>query len=488
MRRPHYVFTSIVIIGACLGQEQRFSTQGEIEEGKCPTLFVSMAGLGTSKSVAVPNPCDNGEYLEGQVEFKISEAAAIDPVTASYGHSGGNFIVFTLDKVADKEGVVRSTSYEYNSKEGRFKRKGALHVLLGARGGTLFSVSGEGGITVSQDGSKTPGSVAECSNDGARCSAVLSDGAVMPFLVDGPGWALSRGCHAEVSTDGFAAVGSSAHPTMDCVLSSRTTLTLNRVGGSGEVKLTIDGSKQHPEFGSPMNVVGGAMVELSALPDGVKSGRIACRSGLSSFGSGGDDSLAIPAIRAETECTVTYGTSANVSVSEGGSILAGDRSCGPGSCVISTNSSARITAVANAGRMVTFSSAFVEVEGNSAVIPQGSSGNFEVVFLEVACVPPTITLEATAPDGSELVDLDPTTPDVVDLEVTSSVRFRAGGDDLAARATLLVNGSAVVDLEEGGVTMPMQEILASPETYELRAQVSACGSLVQSSAILLRQK
>lgn len=105
-----------------------------------------------------------------------------------------------------------------------------------------------------------------------------------------------------------------------------------------------------------------------------------------------------------------------------------------------------------------------------------------------ACEAPTVTLEATAEDGSPLVDLDVATPAVIDLEPTTSVLFKVSGAGLdpTSRATLLVNGGPI-DEFVGETTVAMQEILSSDAAYDLQAEVQACGAAVRSPAIQLRR-
>ncbi|MBK6683707.1 MAG: hypothetical protein IPG45_04485 [Deltaproteobacteria bacterium] len=105
-----------------------------------------------------------------------------------------------------------------------------------------------------------------------------------------------------------------------------------------------------------------------------------------------------------------------------------------------------------------------------------------------ACEAPTVTLEATAEDGSPLVDLDTTTTNVIDLEPTTSVLFKVSGDGFepTSMVTLLVNGGAI-DEFVGEKTIVMQEILSSDAAYDLQAEVQACGAAVRSPAIQLRR-
>lgn len=105
-----------------------------------------------------------------------------------------------------------------------------------------------------------------------------------------------------------------------------------------------------------------------------------------------------------------------------------------------------------------------------------------------ACEAPTVTLEATAEDGSPLVDLDTTTTNVIDLDPTTSVLFKVSGVGLepTSMATLLVNGDAI-DEFMGETTVVMQEILSSDAAYDLQAEVQACGAAVRSPAIQLRR-
>ena len=106
-----------------------------------------------------------------------------------------------------------------------------------------------------------------------------------------------------------------------------------------------------------------------------------------------------------------------------------------------------------------------------------------------ACEPPTVTLEATAEDGSPLVDLDTMTPAVIDLEPTTSVLFKVSGAGFepTSMVTLLVNGGAI-DEFVGEKTVVMQEILSSDAAYDLQAEVQACGTAVRSPAIQLRRR
>lgn len=127
----------------------------------------------------------------------------------------------------------------------------------------------------------------------------------------------------------------------------------------------------------------------------------------------------------------------------------------------------------------------------SASGPEISIGSVRTDYtctVRSVCEPPTVTLEATAEDGSALVDLDVTTPAVIDLDPTTSVLFKVSGDGLepAPTATLLVNGDAI-DEFMGETTVVMQEILSSDAAYDLQAEVQACGAAVRSPAIQLRR-
>lgn len=105
-----------------------------------------------------------------------------------------------------------------------------------------------------------------------------------------------------------------------------------------------------------------------------------------------------------------------------------------------------------------------------------------------ACEPPAVTLDATAEDGSPLLDLDVTTPAVIDLDPTTSVLFKVSGDGFEPTSivTLLVNGGAI-DEFVGETTVAMQEILSSDAAYDLQAEVQACGAAVRSPAVQLRR-
>lgn len=489
MQPPRRVLALLLVVTACPSEER--ATVGPSSAGfECPTIFVSLAGLGVRDAAIVANPCRPGEAGPNIDVEVTSQHPLLDNGTVAFAEESGG-LSFTLQRTSVSADMVEGTYLATSISDPPVSRMGRLVILVGPVPGTIVNVISELN-PVSVDLTRSTGLVASaCDVGGTRCTALVGDGSGVQFALDDPVWALDDNCIAAPGDGGFTVRGSRDLPLVNCNVGSQSSFGVEVVGAANNATASIGGAPAIPvDDGQSVQVPGGSRLLLLAAAVGGEEAQISCSSQDALFGPA-SSALEIDSVRAPLSCVVVYGQFVTVDVALGGRVISNAGACEEGTaCTWPSTYKLDMRAFPNAGFVARFSGTCADTDKNSGSIPAGASGACRVDFeLDAACQPPTVSLTATAEDGSELVDLKPSTPEI-DLEVTTTVRFRVEGARLDPRAdvTLVVNGAAIAEFDGGEATVAMGEVLASPEVYVVQAELQACGAAVLSDPLWLRRR
>jgi hypothetical protein len=291
------------------------------ENGACPSAFVSLAGLGSQcprgvSEIAVPSPCFDESQNQGTVEVELFAKESGDELTpgtlgiAAPRVEGRSWVFSESDPSKSDwcgEPKVVTVDYKYwpegipsEDTEKAENAKASLSLLFSGIGGHTLDIEASSGLALTLETQMS--AAASCNERKDRCAGVLAPGGSVEFKVDGQ-WSARGNCPLETTESGFKLVGPPGSTYLRCLVSSESSIVVDRAGYIGQVEATV--GEEAMVAGSGLEVPGGSNVTLRALDASVPDLSWECRSMGGAVISAQGPEISLSSVRTDYTCTVT---------------------------------------------------------------------------------------------------------------------------------------------------------------------------------------